>query len=173
MALCASLSQAKGGGFTSDMLSQVDEVEKKILQLEEAVPQDKYSWRPAEGVRSVSEVYLHIASGNYLMMKIAGFAPPAESKWGSESDAWDKQTTDKAKILGELKKSFAHVRASLAKVSEKDLEQEVDFFGQKMTKRSELMAALSHLHEHLGQSIAYARMNGVVPPWSLPQPEKK
>jgi uncharacterized damage-inducible protein DinB len=171
--LLVPAASSLAGGFTRDMLSQLESVEHQILQLEQAMPQEKYSWRPGDGVRSVSEVYAHIASGNYLMMKLAGFPPPEEANWTGESKTWETQTSDKAKLETMLKKSFEHVRKSLAAVGDSDLEVMVDFFGQKVTKRSALISALNHLHEHLGQSIAYARVNGIVPPWSLPRQNSK
>jgi uncharacterized damage-inducible protein DinB len=149
--------------FIKDMIGQVDRVRGQIVSLENAVPQDKMSWRPGEGVRSVSEVYLHIAGSNYFLMSFTGIKPPASSKVD------EKGTTDKAKIAEALKASFDWTKAELSKFSDADLEKEVQFFGQKSSVRNVLLVLLSHLHEHLGQSIAYARTNGVVPPWTEEQ----
>jgi len=156
-------------GFVGDYLMQLDAVQKQILSLENAMPQEKFTWRPSEGVRSVSEVYLHIAFANYLLTKFAGYDPPADV--ASQVDLnylskWDASTTDKTAIAERVTKSFDHLRSTVAKISDTDLESKVEFFGQMLTKRNMMLTALSHLHEHLGQSIAYARMNGVVPPWS-------
>lgn len=159
----------KSGAFQNDMLGQIAYVEKQIMSLEEAVPQEKYSWRPAEGVRSVGEVYNHIAFGNYALLKFAGIEPPAEVGWSMDFKAWDEAVQDKKEIAARLQASFDHLRAGVKGTSDADLEKEVEFFGQKMTVRNMMMSALSHLHEHLGQSIAYARSNGIVPPWTAEQ----
>jgi uncharacterized damage-inducible protein DinB len=157
--------------FHTDFIGQVDWVEKQIVDLEQAMPPEKFTWRPADGVRSVSEVYLHVAFANYMLLRLAGFEPPAELKLTGDIRAdvknWDESTTDKAAIAEALKKSFGYVRMTVEKVT--DLEKKVDFFGQQVTTRSILFVVLNHMHEHLGQSIAYARMNGVVPPWTVDQ----
>jgi uncharacterized damage-inducible protein DinB len=155
-------------GFQADFLGQLDYAQKQILSLEEAMPQEKFTWRPSEGVRSVSEVYMHIAFSNYLLLSFMGFEPPAGVELTGDimADAkkWEATTTDKAKIAELIKKSMDNVRAMVPKVG--DLEKKIDFFGQSITTRNMMINVLTHLHEHLGQSIAYARMNGVVPPWS-------
>ncbi len=161
----------------SDLAWQIDYVQKQILSLEEAVPQEKYTWRPADGVRSVSEAYLHIAFGNYILAKVAGVEPPADAGWSMDIEKWDKATTDKKAIANKINESFEHLKKALEKMSEAEMEKEVDFFGNKLTVRNVLITSVAHLHEHLGQSIAYARMNGVVPPWTAAeqkaQEEKK
>lgn len=149
--------------FIADLLGQIDRVKGQITALENAVPQDKVTWRPGEGVRSISEVYLHIAGSNYFLLSFAGCKPPANSRID------EKSTTDKAKIAEALKTSFEWTKSEISKFSDADLEKKVDFFGQKSTIRNVLFTTLSHLHEHLGQSIAYARTNGVIPPWTEEQ----
>jgi uncharacterized damage-inducible protein DinB len=173
--LAASSSDAQAASpkntFQTDFVKQLDETEKKILSLEDAVPQDKLTWRPAPGVRSIAEVYLHIAFGNYGLLKVAtGKAPPADAGWEMNPTKWDAKSTDKAEIKKILQKSFDHVRTVVKGVSDADLEKKVNLFGTEMTGRQALMLLLNHDHEHLGQSIAYARMNKIVPPWSKGQP---
>jgi len=153
-------------GFLGDYLAQIDAIESQITSLEQAVPQEKFTWRPAAGVRSVGEVYLHIAGGNYLLLTFAGYEPPKGANFTGDPKKWETATTDKGEVAKILKASFDHVRATVAKMGDADLEKKVDFFGNEITLRSLLMNGLSHDHEHLGQSIAYARMNGVVPPWT-------
>ena len=166
-----SPSPSPASGFQADFLGQINWVEKEIVDLEQAMPQEKFTWRPAEGVRSVSEVYMHMAFSNYLLFSFMGYEPPAGITLTGDimADAknWEATTTDKGKIADILRKSMDHVRATAPQVT--DLEKKVDFFGQSLTLRSMMMNVLEHLHEHLGQSIAYARMNGVVPPWSAKQ----
>lgn len=153
-------------GFRGDYLEQISQVEKQILDLEGAVPQAKFGWRPAEGIRSIGEVYSHVAFGNYIILKLAGYDPPAEANFVPDLKKWDTQTSDKEKIAAMIRRSFDHVRAVAMKVTDADLEKKVNIFGTDMSLRGAMMTSLSHLHEHLGQSIAYARSNGVVPPWT-------
>lgn len=164
-ATSAVSADAPTSGFLADYLGQLDYVQKEIMALEQAIPQEKFTWRPAEGVRSIGEVYAHIAFGNYIILNNAGIKPPADVnlKGGEKGDG---ATTDKAKIAEMLKKSFEHARAAATKVSEADLDKMVNMFGRQVTVRNVFITVLDHLHEHLGQSIAYARMNGVVPPWT-------
>ena len=145
-------------GFHAEFLANLDEVQDKLMDLAESTPADKYGWRPANGVRSISEVYMHIAGGNYFLATFVGVPPPANMR------DLEKDITKKADVIAELKRSFDHLRSAAASAT--DLEKSVKMFGNQTTHRGVLMTMVSHLHEHLGQSIAYARMNGVVPPWS-------
>ena len=145
-------------GFRAEFLTNLDEVQDKIMSLAEATPAEKFSWRPDRGVRSVSEVYMHIAGGNYFLATFVGVDPPK-----MDLDL-EKKVTKKAEVIAELKKSFDHLRMAANRVD--DLEKPVKMFGNNTTQRGVLVTMLSHLHEHLGQSVAYARINGVVPPWS-------
>jgi uncharacterized damage-inducible protein DinB len=145
-------------GFRTEFLANLDEVQDKIVSLAAATPADKFGWRPAPGVRSISEVYMHIAGGNYFLATFIGVKPP---KMNGDIE---KTVTKKADVLAELKKSFEHLRNAAA--SANDLDKPVKMLSNQTTNRGVLMTILSHLHEHLGQSVAYARMNGVVPPWS-------
>lgn len=146
--------------FQTEFLTNLQDVEKKIEQLAEAVPTDKYSWRPGPGVRSISEVYTHIAGSNYFLVTFLGKQAPQDMPRDIE------RITDKAKVLAELRRSFDHVRAAATASHDADLEKPVNMFGTSTTQRGVFVTILNHLHEHLGQSIAYARMNGVAPPWS-------
>ena len=160
-------SAAAPTGFRGEFLAQQAYVEKEILGLAEATPEGKYGWRPAPGVRSISEVYIHLAGGNYLLGGFAGIKPPA----GLDKEM-EKNVTEKAKVIDELKKSFAHLRAGIAATTDADLDKPVKFFGTDSTVRGVLLTVANHEHEHLGQTIAYARMNGIVPPWTAEQQKK-
>jgi uncharacterized damage-inducible protein DinB len=157
----AATAQAPAKGFRAEFLAQQDGVEKELLGLAEATPPGKFGWRPAEGVRSVSEVYMHVAGGNYLFLGFAGVKAP-----DGISPSMEKDVTDKAAVIEAMKKSFAHLRAGVASISDADLDKPVKLFGHDTTVRGVLLIAATHEHEHLGQSIAYARMNGIVPPWT-------
>lgn len=157
----AQEKQEPKSGFRTEFLQQLKEVESKILDLANAVPQEKYIWRPAEGVRSISEVYMHLAGGNYFLISMAGVKSPE-----GLTPEMEKTITDKAKVLDILKKSFEHIRQAILSISDNDLDKPAKFFGRETTVRDVYFNAAMHMHEHLGQSIAYARMNGIVPPWS-------
>ena len=103
---------------------------------------------------------MHIAGGNYFLATFLGKQAPADMPKDLE------KITDKGQILAELRRSFDHIRAAAMNASDSDLEKAVQMFGAKTSQRGVFVTMLNHLHEHLGQSIAYARMNGVVPPWS-------
>ena len=148
-------------GFFNDVNNDISESQEKIISLAEAIPADKYSWRPEEGVRSVSEVLMHIAGSNYFLISFAGIKTPE----GATEDM-GKDVTDKDKILAALKTSFEDLHNNLKKIDESKLDNEVTMFGSKSTIRNVIFVEMGHLHEHLGQLIAYARTNGVVPPWS-------
>lgn len=146
-------------GFRAEFLVQLEEVEQKIVGLAEATPADKFGWRPAGDVRSIAEVYMHIAGWNYYLSSFLG----ARSR--PHGTDMEKSVTRKADVIAELKKSFDHLHDAVNKT--RDLDKAVKMFGsQPTTHRGVMLTMLSHLHEHLGQSIAYARMNGVAPPWS-------
>jgi len=144
--------------FVKEFLGQIDFVKGRLTQLAEAMPEDKYSWTPGEGVRSVGEVYVHVAESNYYMLSLVKGEKPDMSS--SESKA------DKKTALEMMEKAFAVVKESAAQFSEEDLNREIEAFGMKFSVRNFMVTMIAHLHEHLGQSIAYARMNGVTPPWS-------
>ena len=151
----------------ADILMPLNELQDKVMQLAQAVPEEKYEWRPSAGVRSFKEVFLHIALGNRLMMNIAsGAARDTLVKQIEENSAAEKAPATKAQILDKLRESFAALRAMIENARPGNLAREVDFFGTKTTERAVLVNIDSHIAEHVGQAIAYARMNGIVPPWS-------
>jgi uncharacterized damage-inducible protein DinB len=117
------------GALQNDLLTVLGDSEEKVLSLADAVPRSKYGWRPAPGVRSIGEAYLHIAFGNYAMIKMAtGNEPPADAKWDMKATKWDAQTTDKAEIRKILEKSFAQVHQAIAAFADADLDKKVNFF---------------------------------------------
>src|SRR6266404_3043721 len=108
-AAAASTTEAPKSGFRAEILKSLDDLEKKSVSLAEAVPEEKYSWRPGEGVRSIGEVYMHIASGNYAYAGAAGNKAPADL----DVRGFEKLANDKAKTVATLKQSFAHVRQTV------------------------------------------------------------
>jgi len=132
-----------------------------LLALAEAIPAEKFAWRPAPGVRSVSEVFMHVAIGNYFLLGNAGVKP--KSAPGPVSGETEKKVTAKAEVIDWLKQSFESVKDAYPKT---DRGRKIRFFNQDSTVDNVFMRILVHNHEHMGQMIAYARMIGIVPPWS-------
>lgn len=135
--------------------------QKQVVQLAEAFSDEQYDWRPTEGVNSVREALLHVAGGNYFLASKMGFAPPEDvdmMKLG--------EITGKENVIATLKKSNEFVLEKIMEVENASLTEEVDFGFAKMNKLGGLLAMMEHNGEHKGQLIAYARSNGVVPPWS-------
>lgn len=158
----AAAPAAPASGLRAEYVAEVDSVGKKIVELAEAIPADKYGWRPAEGVRSIGEVFMHIVAGNSSIPTFVG----GKRLEGITRDS-EKTITDKAKIVELLKKSLENAREAGMIVSDAELDKKVKVFGgREMTQRQVLMLILNNLHEHLGQAIAYARVNGIAPPWS-------
>ena len=149
-------------GFRAEYLHEMSGEEAKFISLAESIPAEKYTWRPGPGVRSVSEVLLHVAAANFNLPKLIGTPPPE----GFAAKGYDTSTTDKAQVLDALRKSFAHLRAATVKLSDADGNRTLKLFGEETTYRGVHFFMLKHLAEHLGQLIAYARMNGIVPSWS-------
>jgi uncharacterized damage-inducible protein DinB len=163
----AQAQDKKTSDFLSDYTGQIYFVQSRIMDLEKAMPQETFSWRPMEGVRSVSEVYLHTAMGNYLFLQFSGLPVPEDIKVEDDMGSkFEKSTMDKEEISKFLDRSFKDMLAAVAKMKKADLEKRVSAFGMEMSQRNFMMSMLNHLHEHLGQAIAYARINKVVPPWT-------
>ena len=150
----------------SEMLADLGEIRDKYLRLADAMPESAYGWRPAEDVRSVSEVYMHIVAANFgIVASVLQVPPPAmaDPAW---YDFEAESITDKMTIGEALAASFDYVAEVVQNASDTRLQEAVDLFGGESSVRGALLLVLTHGHEHLGQSIAYARVNGVTPPWS-------
>jgi uncharacterized damage-inducible protein DinB len=154
---------SSAAAMKADLLHWVADAESKLNQLAGAMPAAKYSWRPGKGVRSVGEVYMHVASANYGVPALWGAAPPA----GFNPATYERSLSAKADVQKALRESFVSLKEKIGALSDADFEKPVNLFGSPSTVRGACFLLLSHSHEHLGQSIAYARTNGVVPPWSL------
>ncbi|HUC53772.1 MAG TPA: DinB family protein [Candidatus Cybelea sp.] len=149
-------------GFRAEFLEEIAYYEQRYRRLAEAMPAEKYTWRPAEGVRSVGEVFMHIVAANYGIARAFGTAPPA----GFDAKAITALAGDKAKVQQALKDSFAHFRGAIIALNEADADKPQKMFNRSTTLRGSFLAITGHFGEHLGQSIAYARVNGIVPPWT-------
>ena len=151
------------------LLTQTAQAREKLVGLAQAIPEEDYGWRPMEGVRSVGEVFQHVAADNYLLPAIAGVPAPESSGIVLEDyatvQAYESRTATKAEIVAELEASFDHLDDAAAR-TRGDLDATYEAFGGEYTGGGLWTMAVTHLHEHLGQAIAYARSNEVVPPWS-------
>ncbi|MGD0360586.1 MAG: DinB family protein [Bryobacteraceae bacterium] len=150
-------------------LQDLQVMQKQFTDLADAIPAEKFTWRPAEGVRSVSEVFLHVASLNFSLAPSFGASPAADFV----QKGFEESTTDKAKIIAQLNQSFEYVRAALEKRSNKELQTIVKQFGPDASEGDVVFLVVSDAHEHLGQAVAYARINGIVPPWTAARMKKQ
>jgi uncharacterized damage-inducible protein DinB len=169
LAMSAVPAHAQQGALVPDLMGDVADLQKKLVSLANAIPADKYTWRPMEGVRSVGEVFLHVAGDNYLMPASVGYAAPAATGVTTDyktAQAYEQRKLDRAATIAELEQSFAHLNKWMAAQKDANMTAKSKVFGMDMTTQQVLVMATTHLHEHLGQMIAYARMNKVTPPWS-------
>jgi uncharacterized damage-inducible protein DinB len=169
VALIQPVGTQQSDSLMSDLTRDVKQVHSKMMQLAKAMPDKAYEWRPGAGVRSTQETLMHVAADNYFIPAAMGLGAPAETgitnKYES-SVAFEKKTRTRDEVISELEKSFAVLENLMTTFPDDKLGAPVDVFGQKMTNRGMWIAATTHLHEHLGQLIAYARSNNVTPPWS-------
>jgi hypothetical protein len=165
-----SPSVASGGTGTlaADLLKDIEGLETKLVDLAGVIPENKYNWNPA-GARTVRRVLLHVAADNYVMPAMIGYAPDPATGLTSDYNtgvAFEGRDIPKDSVIADLKKSFAFLKQSLQSATPASMTTPVTMFGQPFTGQSAWILTVTHLHEHLGQMIAYARTNGVKPPWS-------
>jgi hypothetical protein len=165
-ALAQDVFSAKSAAHLRDeYMADLDTVHAKIMALASAIPEEKYSWRPAPGVRSISEALMHVANEWYywVPMSVAGKAP---ADFGPPKDAPARleKITRKREVIAELNKSWTHGRAQLIAADASHLTAAYKPWGVPLDKAAFGMAG--DLHEHLGQLIAYARSVDVKPPWT-------
>jgi uncharacterized damage-inducible protein DinB len=149
-------------GIRGEFLDEVAYYQQRFTRLADAIPADKFSWRPAEGVRSIGEVYMHVVAGNYGIANALGTPIPA----GIDPKALIASANDKAKVVQGLKDSFAHMREAVLAIKDSDLDKTQKLFNHQTTIHGAFIMITGHYGEHLGQSIAYARQLGIVPPWT-------
>lgn len=153
-------AQDKPGGTRGEILGEIEGLEKKYVGLADAIPEDKYGWRPSDKVRSVSEVFMHVAGANYGLPGFIGVKAPEGLPKEME------KITAKAEVMKHLKGSFEHIKKAVINMPDADIEKTAKMFGRDRTYREIGFFFAGHMHEHLGQLIAYSRMNGIAPPWS-------
>lgn len=162
MVLGAATLHAQPEGIWQGYDGEWGHVSRQLVALAEATPAEKFAWRPASGVRSMSEVYMHIALANFYLLSVTGPKMPAELK----SAGMEKTVTAKADVIDWLTRSLDAVKTAHAAVKTDDLQRKVKVAGRDATVDGMYLRIIVHANEHMGQLIAYARMNGIVPPWS-------
>lgn len=163
----AAPATAQTPGVMADLLKDVQEAKGKIVGLAKAMPESAWDWRPAPGTRSTKEVFVHVTADNYFIPVGAGSTAPAETGIGEDYKtvgAFEQRARTRDQVLAELEKSFTFLEQQMTATTEAKLATPSKW--PKMSTRQLWIASTTHLHEHLGQLIAYARSNKIAPPWS-------
>jgi uncharacterized damage-inducible protein DinB len=168
LVVCSAVAAAQpqpgaddGTQLREDLLRSYRRAANRLVRLAEAMPADRFAWRPAEGVRSFSEVLMHVAEGNYHFARSLG-VPGATAPEPGELVA----VVAKDEVLAKLRESNELAAQAIAGIEPASFDQEAELFGMRQSRRALALLVAEHAHEHVGQAIAYARMNGVTPPWS-------
>jgi uncharacterized damage-inducible protein DinB len=177
---------ARVQGFRGEFLWEWEIAERQLTAIAGAIPAEKYGWRPGEKARSVSEILIHVAAGNFMLLEVLGApvprdlypdasGPGEERMWSliRRNDELEKSIREKNAVGAILKRSIDAVRGSVASSDETELDRRLHFFGEQTTARRVYLRLLAHAHEHMGQMIAYLRMNGLNPPWPDWRPDRQ
>ncbi len=155
-------AQSAATDYRDEIMRHFEQSTRKLTSLAEAVPGELYTWRPGEGIMSIAQVYMHIARYNYMYPETSlGIAAPQEIDLDNL-----ESITDKTQVTALLKRSVTHVRELAAQMSERDLNRPTMLYGREVPGWAVLLQLVAHMNEHVGQSVSYARMNNIVPPWS-------
>jgi len=144
-------------------LLDLETMQKKFVDLANAIPADKLTWRPTPDSRSFAEVFLHVAAERYGILNMMGAEPPA----GVDRKALEKSTSDRARIVEELNKSWAFAEKTIKGMNNADFAKLLPKLGPQANAGDVVYILVADNHEHMGQSVAYARENGIVPPWTV------
>lgn len=149
-------------------LVDLEAVQKKFVDLANAVPAEKLTWRPSPDSRSFAEVFLHVAGERYGILSLMGAEKPA----GFDGKTFEKSTADRAQIVAELNKSWEFAQKTIKGMSNADFAKLLPKLGPQANAGDVVYILVADAHEHLGQSVAYARENGIVPPWTIAAQKK-
>jgi uncharacterized damage-inducible protein DinB len=149
-------------------LADLQMVQKKFVDLANAIPADKFTWRPSEDSRSFAEVFLHVAGERYQILALGGATPPA----AFDGKTFEKSTTDKARIVDELNQTWEFAQKTINGMSNADFARLLPKLGPQANAGDVVYILVADAHEHLGQLVAYARENGIVPPWTAEAKKK-
>ncbi|MGA2697171.1 MAG: DinB family protein [Terriglobales bacterium] len=149
-------------------LLDLEQVQKKMAALAEALPADKFAWRPSTDSRSFAEVFLHVSGERYDILGMMGATAPT----GFNGKTYEQSTTDKARIIEELNKSWEFSKNAINSMTNADFAKPLPKLGPQANAGDVIYILVADAHEHLGQIIAYARVNGIVPPWTAAAKKK-
>jgi uncharacterized damage-inducible protein DinB len=149
-------------------LLDMQAVQKKFVDLANALPADKFNWRPSPDSRSFAEVFLHVAGERYQILGLMGAAVPS----GFNPKTFEKSTTDKSQIVDELNKSSEFTQKAIGGMSNAEFAKLLPKLGPQANAGDVVYILVADAHEHLGQAVAYARQNGIVPPWAVEAQKK-
>jgi uncharacterized damage-inducible protein DinB len=185
LGLCLVLSVMNGNTFGQDSMATADHtgpsydmkaqslldlqnVQKKFVDLAGAVPADKMTWRPAPDARSFAELLMHVAGERYGILGLMGAQAPA----GFNPKTFEKSTTDQAQVISELNKSWEFAQKTISAMPNAEFAKLLPKLGPQANAGDVVYILVGDAHEHLGQAVAYARVNGVVPPWTIAAQKK-
>jgi uncharacterized damage-inducible protein DinB len=173
-------------GFRGEFLWELEIAIRQSVELAEAIPPARYDWRPDTKARSVSEVFVHVATGNFMLLDVIGVAAPMDFYAQVPADGQERfsglirrndelaaRVREKNAVVPLLKRSLQAVNQSFNQASDPELDRRLHFFGEETTVRRVYLRLLAHAHEHMGQMIAYLRFNGIAPPWSDWRPDRR
>lgn len=157
-----SFSQQTNDLFSDQFNRHFNYASMRIQSLAEEMPEEYYTWRPGDGVMSFAEVCMHIARYNYYYLAVTLDYPEPDN---TDLDNMES-ITDKSTIVSELERSIAYVKEMMEITPDEKLNEPATLYGMDVTVQAVLMQLITHKNQHLGQAIAYARMNDIVPPWN-------
>lgn len=173
-------------GFRGEILSEFEIVMRQSLAMAEAIPPEKYDWRPDATARSVSEVFVHVATGNFMLLDAIGISAPMDlyaqlpvneheriPRLIQRCDELVATVRDKNAVMALLERSLKLVNESFTQATDAELDRPLHFFGQETTVRRVYLRLLAHAHEHMGQMIAYLRFNAIPIPWPDWRPDRR
>lgn len=173
-------------GFRGEFLWELEIATRQTVAMAEAIPPEKYEWRPNEKTRSISEVFVHIATGNFMLLDVIGVDAPmdlyaqlpisGQERFAgliSRNDELVASVRDRNAVVALLKRSLQVVNQAFSQTSEEQLDRRLHFFGEETTVRRAYLRLLAHTHEHMGQMIAYLRFNDIATPWPDWRPDRR
>ncbi len=177
---------ARIDGFRGEYLWELEIAERQLTAMADGIPPASYAWRPEEKARSISEVFVHVAAGSFMLLEVVGTPVPLdlypevlgegqERVWNliRRNDELERSVREKVDVTALLKRSLHAVRESFSEFDDAKLGHQLQFFGEQTTIRRVYLRLLAHTHEHMGQMIGYLRINGIRPPWPDWRPDRR
>jgi len=177
---------SRKAGFRGEFLWELEIATRQSMAMAEAIPAEKYGWRPDAGARAISEVFVHVATGNFMLLDAIGVPAPMDLYSQVAVDGQERFSglirrndelvdcvREKNAVVALLRRSLQAVNQSFNQASDRELDRRLHFFGEETTVRRVYLRLLAHTHEHMGQMIAYLRFNGFAPPWPDWRPDRR